>query len=450
MSRSWLITGTVLYLLIGAVIAPLFFGATREIMFGSDAIGYSRGAINLLKTGFYSFDGIQPFIDREPGISVFLVPVFALFGAENPVGLVAAQMTLFFFATLFFCAQASKTYGERIAGITFFLLLTSGSVFHTIFSAYRECLALSLFLIFAGFILAGENGAKRWTLVAAGIVFAALILTYYPLMFFPPLLLIVWWSRKKQLRDLVVMLLLCYGLVSLWALRNYSYDGQFRVINNRRTAIMAYIRGEQAERVTGFEPFRCLWAEYVSRDWTGLSDACSFNAVMHVRWPHGFDLSVDYSDVLQSGKQKILAHPFSYLNFSFYEILELHVPFVGGGLSHIYNLYAAVTGLLLYAGFLWGIPALFERRNFLFTAIIAYNTLIFILTDATPRYLLPVFFCYALFAGIGYDRLLKSLKNAFCFVSSAEIPLNVHPRYVSQNSGLFPRIRRFLRDFFPE
>jgi hypothetical protein len=139
-----------------------------------------------------------------------------------------------------------------------------------------------------------------------------------------------------------------------WALRNASYDGQLRIIDGRRTAIMWYVRGEQAEQVQGIEPLRCLWSEYVSRDWSGRSPACSFNALMHEKWPNGFDLTSDNTELLAQSRAKILAHPVSYLWFSICEILELHIPYLGGGISHAFNLFIVLSAFVLYLGFFLG------------------------------------------------------------------------------------------------
>lgn len=411
MQRSWFLVGAGLYLLLLLAVFPFVIGVPVHLMFDSDAGAYSRGAINLLLHGFYSFDGQHPFIDREPGMSFFLVPVYALFGIENPTGVAAAQGVLLFLAAWFFCQRIARTNGPRIAGICFVLLLTSGSVFHTIFSAYRECLALILLMTFVGLSLSSDRSAC-WKPILMGLVLGLLILTSYAFIFLPIALVIVWVIQKRRWREILLILFVCYGLVSVWALRNFSYDGRFRVIDDHRTAVMWYVRGEQAKRVQGLEPLRCLWAEYVSRDWTNRSDACSYNSVMHRRWPEGFVVTpADSRDARQTGLANVQAHVLSYLNFSLYEILELHLPFVGGGWSTTFNVYAALTGLILAVGFLLGLPALFRREHLLWLMIIIYNTAVFSLTDATPRYLLPVIFCYALLASFAYDRLFDWLKK---------------------------------------
>ena len=89
----------------------------------------------------------------------------------------------------------------------------------------------------------------------------------------------------------------------------------------------------------------------------------------------------------------------------------MHIPFVGGGISHYFNIYIAVTGALMYLGMIFGLRSMFDRRFVFLALIILYNVGVFALTDATPRYLVPVLFGYAVFAAIGYDALLSRLKK---------------------------------------
>lgn len=413
MDKRWLLTGLVLYLFCAAILFPFLIGVPWDSVFASDAVGYSTGAKNLLLQGFYTFDGVHPFLDREPGMSFFLVPIYALFGIENVFGLVLVQSVLYFLAAWWFCVSLAKIADGKAAGMCFLLLLTSGSVFHTIFSAYRECLVLTLFLCFGAAYLSTRTKSSWIMTILMGILLGYIILTYYSFVFLPLFLIPAWWRDRRSLKELTVVFLVCYAVLLPWALRNYSYDGRFRIIDNRRTAVMWYVRGEQAQQIRGLEPIRCLWSEYVSRDWTGRSPACSYNGLMNTHWSEGFDLQADYGEEARAGKAKILANVPFYLWFSLFEITELHLPYLGGGWSHAYNLYAALTAAILYVGFFVGIRRLKDPAFSLFLALIVYNTAVFILTDATPRYLLPVFFCYAAVAGIGYaDILSRTQKRA--------------------------------------
>ena len=136
----------------------------------------------------------------------------------------------------------------------------------------------------------------------------------------------------------------------------------------------------------------------------------------NARWPTGFHGTPD--DILAgvTGQQKILAHLPNFLWFSVFEVLELHLPYVDGW-GRDYNILAAAATVILYIGCLAACVSLMRRRSrwkrdyALLAVILVYTVLVFVLTDATPRYLMPVIFCYAAFAGIGYDRLLTLLSH---------------------------------------
>ncbi len=404
--RSWFLLGIGLYLALGFVVFPLIIGVPSHISFVDDAWEYSLGALNLLKAGLYSLDGITPYADREPGMSFFLLPLYAAFGIANPLALWLGQGIVFGLAAWYFCTQFARSAGSRAAGISFVLLLTSGSVFHSLFTAYRECLTLSLLMVFAGAVFAQYHKHAWWKVLLIGLALSAAVLTYYPLIFFVPAFALFWLIDTRKLGQAIAILLIAASLPFAWAVRNKVQTGTLQVLGGSRTAVMWYVRGEQAERVQGLEPFRCLWAEYISRDWTGRSDACSFNGLMHQRWPDGFAAGTDHEEAARSGQAKILAHPVSYLWFSIVDIIELHLPFVGGGISTEFNAYAAATALLMYVGCVLSLRHIVRRKYAFLLLLIAYNTAIFALTDATPRYLVPVIFAYAALAGIGYDVTL--------------------------------------------
>lgn len=374
-------------------------------LFTSDAEHYSQAAIHLLAQGLYSIDGTTPFFAREPGMSIFLAGIYALFGNENGLALVILQGILFFFASLFFSHEVSKTFSSRIGTFCFFLLLTHISVLHTIFSAYRECLALILFLTSFAFLLRLERQRSFSDAFFAGALLGGGILTYISFLFFPLLLPIVLRVCSVAWRHIVIVFIVTYAVASPWIIRNATYGERAYAESQVRMTYVWHVRGVQAEKVMGLEPLRCLYAEYISRDWAGLSDACSFNSVKN-RLIAETNVTDHAAEITKEGQQKILRHPVSYLWFSLVDTLELHMPFVGGGWSGEYNLLAMISSIFLYIGCLMGLPALRDRRMLLFLSLALYNTAFFALTDATPRYLLPVLFCYALLGAIGYDRSL--------------------------------------------
>lgn len=404
MTRRSLFIGIVLFVSLWLVGFLRWMPSLPEL-FTSDAEHYSQAAIHLLTQGFYSIDGTTPFFAREPGMSIFLAGIYAFFGTENGLSLVILQGILFFFATFFFSQEVSKTFSSRIGTFCFFLLLTHISVFHTIFSAYRECLALILFLTSFAFLFRLERRRSFTDAFFAGAFLGGGILTYISFLFFPLLLPFALRMRSVAWRSVAIVFFVTYAVASPWIIRNSLHGEQAYAESQVRMTYVWHVRGVQSEKLTGLEPLRCLYAEYISRDWTGLSDACSFNSVKN-RLIAETNVTDHAATITHEGQQNIWGHPVSYLWFSFIDTLELHMPFVGGGWSTEYNLLALIGSVFLYIGCLMGLPALRDRRMFLFMSFALYNTAFFALTDATPRYLLPVLFCYALLAAIGYDRSL--------------------------------------------
>ncbi len=379
-------------------------------VFSSDASEYSRAAIHLLQSGFYSLDGVHAFFAREPGYSLFLAVLYFLFGIENSFALFVVQGLLYYFACLFFVRSLPSSVSQRAATICFALLLTHISVFHTIFSAYRECFALILLLVFSATLLLFLCCPTFLKACISGVLLGYAILTYYSFLLFPFFLLLVLWIHRVRLRYALPLFFIPFLVISPWLVRNSQYSSNERSEAMQRMTYVWYVRAEQAEKVRGLEPLRCLWSEYVSRDWSNRSHACSFNGVKNTKWPNGI-LHGDEDQLAVESRHRILQSFPSYLWFSIIEILELHLPYLGGGWSFTYNLSASLASLLLYIGFLFGISSMRDKNCTLFVALIFYNTLVFILTDATPRYLLPIIFCYTFFSALGYERMLRWHKR---------------------------------------
>jgi hypothetical protein len=246
----------------------------------------------------------------------------------------------------------------------------------------------------------------------AGIALGALTLTYttfllLPVVFFPLVLLV-----RTPWKYLIILFLAFAAVMSPWAIRNTMQTGSMCLTGCNRAALQWYVRGVQTRDLHGFEPLRCLYSEYISRNWDGRSDACSFNAVMHRKWPDGFKATPEDALAIADGRSLIFSHLPNYLWLTAVEVLELHLPYVNGW-GFTYNLLSAIGMILVYAGIPWMFP-LFLRRSpslWILACIVVYHTGVFALTDATPRYLLPVIFCYTALSGVGYHRLLSRLPS---------------------------------------
>jgi hypothetical protein len=408
--KTVVIAGAIIFILVWGLLLPSRLTVPVDFTFSSDAMQYSNTAIHLVQLGMYSLDGHTPSFEREPGYSFFLAFLYKFFGIENRVVLFAVQGLLYLFAVIIFCRTLQKSQKEYVASLCYIFLLTLPAVFHTIFSGYRESLTLSLLLLFAAGFLHMQRECSYKNAVFLGLLLGCIILVYMPFLFLPFFLIplgLIFTIPRKHLTILVITPCL---VVSLWGVRSALYDGEFRLTGNFRTTAIWYARAEQAEHVHGFEAFRCLYAEYIARDWSGRSSACSTNYLINTRWPGRFPTGEEHL-IARESQKKILLHFPSYLWFSLFEVLELHIPYVNGW-GFLYNVLASLSALVLYVGCILSLPSLLRKENALFLVLTMYSVSVFSLTDATPRYLIPTIFCYAVFASIGYTDLFQKILRS--------------------------------------
>lgn len=381
-----------------------------DLIFAGDATGYHGGAIHLLLRGMYSFDGITPTITREPGMSLFLAGVYAIFGIGNAAAVFAVHGLLYLTAVLVVTREWAHRTSARIADIAAVLLLLFPPIFSVIFSLNRECLAMSLIAFTAAAWMRALRKPSLAIGALTGLLLGITMITYAAFLVFPLFFIATSLLLKLPWKVITVAIAVAVLPVVPWGVRNEMVSGRLCLTGCYRPVMQWYVRGERSEHLRGLEPLKCLAAEYVTRDWSNRSPYCSFNAVWHERWPEGFDESPTVLPVGEEAIEKIFRFFPYYLWDSMFEVIELHIPYVHFW-GRTYNILAVIGTLLLYAGILLGLPDLRRnwRRWFPPLAFMIYVTGLFSLTDATPRYLMPVIFNYALLAGIGYDRILKSV-----------------------------------------
>lgn len=370
-----------------------------------DPAQYDQLGRSLALHGTFSLDGVTPFFEREPGYSLFLALLYRTFGVGSYAAVFAAQAALHFAATVAFARSVRPMLAGKAWLVIVGFLLFAPPVFHAMFALTRESLALSLGMFLTATLFSLERAPSWATAALAGLLLGALVLVSVTFLLFPVGLaaLLLWW--RVPWAKVVLCMAVAAAVVAPWVIRNEIHRGMPCVTGCYREALQWYVRGEQAEHIgIGLEPARCLWAEYVSRDWTGRSPYCSFNAVWHAKWPEGF-VGVP-EDVLATneGKAKIRAHFANYLWFSLFEVVELHLPYVNGW-GRAYNLSAIAWTAAVYLGCAFSLPFLRRREYLLAAAFMLYLTGIYVLTDATPRYLVPILHCYALLAAVGYTGL---------------------------------------------
>lgn len=399
-----------LFVVIWAIVLPIRLADGAAIIFSNDAVQYSGLAQHLLHSGMYSIDGIVPFFAREPAYSILLAGIYAVFGIENAIAVFAVQGLLILLAALFFASELRQVTNRRTEIIFLFLFCLCAPVWHVIFLVLRESLALSAALCGTAFLLRMLRRRSWADALGAGASLGVMILSYVTFLLLPVPLIPLLLFLRVDWKHVALFLLTAACVVAPWGIRNTIHTGQPCLTGCNRSAIQWYARGVQVRDLHGLEPLRCLWSEYMSRDWTGRSDACSFNAVMHRRWPDGFKATPDDLAAGKEGQRMILDHPFNYVWVTLTDVLELHFPFVDGW-GRVYNVLAALSMLIFYMGVALSLSSWKKRFIWLFLCIMIYHTAVFSLTDSTPRYLLPVIFCYGALAAVGYDRALSRISK---------------------------------------
>jgi hypothetical protein len=379
--------------------------ADTEIAFSGDSHEYHLGAVNLVQNGMYSVDGETPTIEREPGQSFFLAAAYLIFGIGNTDAIFIIQGILYFVSVLIFAFSLKRITSVNTSRITALILLAFPPAYHAVFSLYRESITLSMFLLFTALFLSFQKSQTWAKAIGLGCLLGVIILTYLPFLYVSIFLIPALLLLKIPKRYASAVVLMPFIFVMFWSARNYYHEGKFQPVGSFRTTAMWYARAEQAEHVQGLDPIKCLTAEYITRDWSGLPDACSTNSLINTRWPGRIETGME-DQIAWESQMKIIQYLPHYLWFSVIEIVELHIPFVNGW-GRGYNIASAFGTLILYIGIVLSLGSIWKKKYAIFGVLVLYTNLVFMLTDTTPRYLLPVIFCYAVLSAIGYSKLLK-------------------------------------------
>lgn len=404
------------FFLIVAFLLIIRLSEPIEFTLQKDSDQYNQTAIHLATDHFYSLDGLQAYDEREPGYSFFLAGIYSVFGLSNRMAVFVVQAFLFFVLALVAVRAVDKELSIRIGTIFFGFLLLYPSVFHSIFSFYRESFLLSLFLLLFSLILFHLRSPSFMYSALMSIVLGLIALTNYAFFLLPFFLAGFLWFQPINKKYLLLIILIPAIFLGSWSMRNFIQTGYFRVIGEQRQSVMWYAKSEQAQYVKGFEPFLCLWSEYISRDWSGRSPACSTAGLRHRILPpiEAAEANIFNAELTHQSQQTILAHLQNYVWFSMVDIIELHLPFVNGW-GRLYNLLVSGATVILFVGWGFLLRRSWQRIHILCVVFIAYTILIYGITDAMPRFLMPVIFAYMLLSSIGYASVFKKLSsNSSC------------------------------------
>jgi hypothetical protein len=398
-----LFTGSALFLLLLFSLLPSRLAEPYSQTFSGDALQYSILAEHLLREGTYSLDGVVPSSEREPGYSLFLALIYFLFSFENRTALFVLQGLLYLFASLFFTREFARGSSKRAAALCFLFLVLTPSVFHSLLSAYREGFALSITLLFAAAFLVTLRVRTFTSALLSGLLLGLLLLTYLSFLFLPLLLLPFLRTLHFPWRLTLPLLLIPLLVFSPWVVRNLVQGQSCLLGGCGRAAFMWVVRGEQVRTLRGLDSFRCLSAEYLSRELPERLRACSTEELYSVSQATSWEED-ELLRAGEEGRRAVLRALPRYLGHSLVLALEYHFPYVNGW-GFVYNLLELSATMVLSMGVLLSLSVLHKEQWF-FLLLIGYATMVFALTEAIPRYRLPILFCYAALASLGYTRLL--------------------------------------------
>lgn len=365
-----------------------------------DASVYNLTARNFLQHYTYTLDGTTPYFGREPGYSVFLAFIYSMFGVQNTFAVFLAQVMIGTISTFIFTRELVHWLPKPSVQIFTWLLLLYPSVWVAHMSILRESITLSLFLISGNFLLRSLRNQKSKDAIWTGVLVGILILVDAPFFLLPFFILPFLYFYKIKLRTLCIITISCIVILLPWTVRNYTLTGSTCIAGCNRADLQWAVRGIQAKDLRGMEPMYCLYSEYISRNYDNRSPSCGFNAVMHRIFPTGFTGSAADAKLGAEGKQLIKENFVWYAWHSLFEVVELHLPNVNSW-GFVYNSWLALYTCFVFFGILLGIRH-FYTIYWLLLAIVIYTIGIYTLSDAIPRYLIPILFCYCIFSSIGY------------------------------------------------
>lgn len=390
-----------------ALLTRYLFVVPLNVTYSNDAEGYHAQAVHLLHDGMMSIDGARASTEHEPGYILFLAGVYALFGDGNRIAVFIMQTAIFAASAVLFGSVIKRRFSSGVGIAVTGLLLFLPSTFDFSYRVNREMLALAFFLFSTAFLLRFAVSRRAIDAVFSGVFLGCLALTYF---LFAPLAVILPFCAAFLLRfppsRAALIMMIPILMAGVLVARNARYDGADQCLAPGcvRGAFAWYVRGEQVQALHGLDPLRCLWAEYVTRDFSGLPEECSFGGVLARRWPDGFvGHEADIRRAAAESRVIIMRHPFSALRLWAAAVIEYHLPFFASG--KIYNILTTIMTAFLAFGMLASLPLWRRRDIFFFVIPLLYGTAAFAMLDVVPRYRFPVVFSCVMLAVLGWRHL---------------------------------------------
>src|SRR3989344_791827 len=385
-----------------------------------DAADYSAYAKNLILGNGYSLDGITFSIYREPGVSLYLIPFYKVFGIESPIALLASSFTQALLLGLlgFLIYRILKQYGETWVALVAGICIASQPILghHTNETGAETLFTVMLgviFLICARIIRSPATTPWYWyallglacgyeTLVRFQFVLFLPFIIFFFLLYARPL---SWTIIRNTLIALAVFAVLPLSFASYI----YANTGTLAVTSGRQND-MLYYRAVRAELTYG-EITRYL------RDWLWRSVSGGVNTQFLTdnefkKLGYEYEILATTSEAVARIRSEnihtLLTRPGHYLYGNLVEMVKL--VYIEHDYSDTLNRYfRPLQYLFIYSFFLFGLYQFFRTKNnwnvrlliILALLFIAYNAISLSFLNIVPRFNTPYLFLYILIGFLG-------------------------------------------------
>lgn len=408
-----------------------FFGVFN---LGNDGLQYHELALSMLNDGGFKLDGEYSMM-REPAYPFFIFLVYKLFGVSL---FAVAIFQVIMHAAIILIAYylANKIFNERIAKLSMGLLILFPMFYIYTSAPLSEIFACLLAMLFFLFFYLAEQKGNYIFFAIAGLFLGGLVLTkamFFLFIVFPLLLLFANGIKSAKGFDFKkpLIMLFFFALVILpWMARNYSHFKEFTIAS--RGGNMIYTRAlknsyslDKAAKYSlsilsgEYIVRRFIDNDYVFEDsWIDTAELNAF--AKNIKNSNKLN-NYDKLDVLmgQEAKRLLLEHPFKFLYFGMVEIISLNSPMIYQekhfSMFHdniYHNTFLKTLSIIIFRT-VWAIFLFFmiygairtckekKEKAYVFLAIILYVNMVLFFLQGNPRFLMPIFPFYLIFAVYG-------------------------------------------------
>jgi len=205
----------------------------------ADASGYQSLAVNLLKSGRFSIDGVKPHFKRTPVYPVFMAVIYALFGIK-PWAVLLAQIFMDGITLAVIFLLARLLFEEKTAVIAALIYAVEPTVIRQTATIGTDISGIFLFSVFLLFFIKSVKKDSLKLFAFSGLLLGICTLTR-PVFQYVSLLagIIIILSGLKGgfaavIRKLAVFIIVFSVTLLPWHLRNLKSGGRFALCSVKR------------------------------------------------------------------------------------------------------------------------------------------------------------------------------------------------------------------------